>query len=246
MEQKIIATVGGHQITEAEVEAFIHSLPREQQAYAAHPDFRKQCEEQLIAVYAFAKYGEEEKIDETEEFKNVMENARKDILAQMAMRKLFATVNVTDDEIKEYYEANKSKYSKGASVHAKHILVDNEEKCTELLNAITSGEKVFEDVAKESSTCPSGANGGDLGEFGRGQMVKEFEDAAFDAEIGKVVGPVKTQFGHHLIKVEKKNESSTASFDEVRGQIYQQLMAEKQNDAYTTKVNELKEKYLEK
>ena len=94
MEQKIIATVGGHQITEAEVEAFIHSLPREQQVYAAHPDFRKQCEEQLIAVYAFAKYGEEEKIDETEEFKNVMENARKDILAQMAMRKLFATVNV--------------------------------------------------------------------------------------------------------------------------------------------------------
>ena len=69
MEQKIIATVGGHQITEAEVEAFIHSLPREQQAYAAHPDFRKQCEEQLIAVYAFAKYGEEEKIDETEECK---------------------------------------------------------------------------------------------------------------------------------------------------------------------------------
>ena len=54
MEQKIIATVAGHQITEAEVEAFIHSLPREQQAYAAHPDFRKQCEEQLIAVYAFA------------------------------------------------------------------------------------------------------------------------------------------------------------------------------------------------
>ena len=128
MEQKIIATVGGHQITEAEVEAFIHSLPREQQVYAAHPDFRKQCEEQLIAVYAFAKYGEEEKIDETEEFKNVMENARKDILAQMAMRKLFATVNVTDDEIKEYYEANKSKYSKGASVHAKHILVDKRRK----------------------------------------------------------------------------------------------------------------------
>ena len=89
MEQKIIATVGGHQITEAEVEAFIHSLPREQQAYAAHPDFRKQCEEQLIAVYAFAKYGEEEKIDETEEFKNVMENARKDVfLAGLIARSL--------------------------------------------------------------------------------------------------------------------------------------------------------------
>ena len=228
MEQKIIATVGGHQITEAEVEAFIHSLPREQQAYAAHPDFRKQCEEQLIAVYAFAKYGEEEKIDETEEFKNVMENARKDILAQMAMRKLFATVNVTDDEIKEYYEANKSKYSKGASVHAKHILVDNEEKCTELLNAITSGEKVFEDVAKESSTCPSGANGGDLA-----------------AEVGHVVGPVKTQFGYHLIKVEDKKEAGESSLEEVKDQIRAELSQKKQEEAYRAKVDELKKKYME-
>ena len=245
MEQKVIATVGGHQITEAEVEAFIRSLPREQQAYASHPDFRKQCEEQLIAVYAFAKYGEEEKIDETEEFKNVMENARKDILAQMAMRKLFATVNVTDDEIKEYYEANKSKYSKGASVHAKHILVDNEEKCTELLNAITSGEKVFEDVAKESSTCPAGAYGGDRGEFGRGQMVKEFEDAAFTAEIGAIVGPVQTQFGYHLIKVEEKKDAAVADFEEVKNSIRNLLLQQIQNKVYSDKVKELREKYVQ-
>ena len=173
-----------------------------------------------------------------------MENARKDILAQMAMRKLFATVNVTDDEIKEYYEANKSKYSKGASVHAKHILVDNEEKCTELLNAITSGEKVFEDVAKESSTCPSGANGGDLGEFGRGQMVKEFEDAAFAAEVGHVVGPVKTQFGYHLIKVEDKKEAGESSLEEVKDQIRAELSQKKQEEAYRAKVDELKKKYM--
>ena len=243
MEQKVIATVGGHQITEAEVEAFIHSLPREQQAYAAHPDFRKQCEEQLIAVYAFAKYGEEEKIDETEEFKNVMENARKDILAQMAMRKLFATVNVTDDEIKEYYEANKSKYSKGASVHAKHILVDNEEKCTELLNAITSGEKVFEDVAKESSTCPSGANGGDLGEFGRGQMVKEFDEAVFTAEVGKIIGPVKTDFGYHLICVDELTGGEQSEFAEVYPQIMQQLTTEAQNKKYMEVRQAMIEKY---
>ena len=191
------------------------------------------------------KYGEEEKIDETEEFKNVMENARKDILAQMAMRKLFATVNVTDDEIKEYYEANKGKYSKGASVHAKHILVDNEEKCTELLNAITSGEKVFEDVAKESSSCPSGANGGDLGEFGRGQMVKEFEDAAFAAEIGHIVGPVKTQFGYHLIKVEDKKEAGESNLEEVKDQIRAELSQKKQEEAYRAKVDELKKKYMD-
>ena len=109
MEKTVEAVICGHEITSAEVDAFIASLPREQQVYASHPDFRKQCVDQLIAVYALAKYGEEEKLDETEKFKAILENARKDILAQMAMRKLFATVNVTDDEIKEYYEANKSK-----------------------------------------------------------------------------------------------------------------------------------------
>ena len=245
MEKTVEAVICGHEITSAEVDAFIASLPREQQVYASHPDFRKQCVDQLIAVYALAKYGEEEKLDETEKFKAILENARKDILAQMAMRKLFATVNVTDDEIKEYYDANKSKYSKGASVHAKHILVDNEEKCTELLNAITSGEKVFEDVAKESSTCPSGANGGDLGEFGRGQMVKEFEDAAFAAEVGHVVGPVKTQFGYHLIKVEDKKEAGESSLEEVKDQIRAELSQKKQEEAYRAKVDELKKKYME-
>ena len=246
MEKTVEAVICGHEITSAEVDAFIASLPREQQVYASHPDFRKQCVDQLIAVYALAKYGEEEKLDETEKFKAILENARKDILAQMAMRKLFATVNVTDDEIKEYYEANKSKYSKGASVHAKHILVDNEEKCTELLNAITSGEKVFEDVAKESSTCPSGANGGDLGEFGRGQMVKEFEDAAFAAEVGHVVGPVKTQFGYHLIKVEDKKDAETSVYEDVADTIKNIILQQKRNDVYGNKIAELKEKYVEK
>ena len=245
MEQKIIATVGGHQITEAEVEAFIHSLPREQQVYAAHPDFRKQCEEQLIAVYAFAKYGEDLKLDETEEYKSVMENARKDILARLAMKQLFDSVKVTDEEVKDYYEANKSQFKKGATVHAKHILTDSEEKCNQILESIVSGEKVFEDAAKEFSTCPSGQRGGDLGEFGKGQMVKEFEDAAFAAEIGHVVGPVKTQFGYHLIKVEEK-DAAESSFDEVKEQIKSQLKQQKQGDAYSKKVAELTEKYKEK
>lgn len=75
-------------------------------------------------------------------------------------------------------------------------------------------------------------------------MVKEFEEAAFDAELGKVEGYVKTQFGYHLIKVEKKNGASTASLEEVKNQIYQQMMGQKQQDTYNAKVNELKEKYL--
>ena len=130
--------------------------------------------------------------------------------------------------------------------HAKHILTDSEEKCNQILESIVSGEKVFEDAAKEFSTCPSGQRGGDLGEFGKGQMVKEFEDAAFAAEIGHVVGPVKTQFGYHLIKVEEKKDAAESSFDEVKEQIKSQLKQQKQGDAYSKKVAELTEKYKEK
>ena len=246
MSENVLAVVAGKELTEAQFEAYLKSVPREQQMYAQNPQYREQYKEQFIDLYLFAQLGKDEKMDETDEFKEIMEGARRDILAQLSMRDMLKDITVTEEEQKAFYEENKAQFGKGATVSAKHILTDSEEKCQTILKNIEAGEKTFEDAAREFSTCPSGAKGGDLGEFGKGQMVKEFEDAAFDAEIGKVVGPVKTQFGHHLIKVEKKNESSTASFDEVRGQIYQQLMAEKQNDAYTAKVDELKEKYLEK
>jgi len=85
-------------------------------------------------------------------------------------------------------------------VHAAHILVKTENEAKKLKEEILGGKK-FEDVAKKHSTCPSGKNGGDLGWFGKGQMVAPFETAAFNAKKGDLVGPVKTEFGWHLIQV---------------------------------------------
>lgn len=85
-------------------------------------------------------------------------------------------------------------------VHAAHILVDREDKARELLSKVNSGVS-FGELAKQHSKCPSGKKGGDLGWFGRGMMVKEFEDAAFGGQKGATIGPVKTQFGWHLIKI---------------------------------------------
>ncbi len=92
-----------------------------------------------------------------------------------------------------------------ARAGARHILVDSEAKCEELKSQIEAGSD-FADVAKEHSTCPSGSNGGDLGEFGPGQMVKEFDEVVFSGELGTVHGPVKTQFGYHLLEITSRTE----------------------------------------
>ena len=241
--QEILATVAGEVITEADVNAFIQNMPKEQQMYASNPQFRQQIVDQLINYRLFSKYAEDMKMDETAEFEAALNNARKEILASMAISETVKAVEVTEEDMKAFYEENSNYFEKGATVSAKHILVKEEDKCQEILEEIIAG-KVFEEAAQQYSTCPSGQKGGDLGEFGKGQMVKEFEEAAFAAEIGQVVGPVKTQFGYHLIKVEAKNEATVTPFEEVKEQIRRNLMQQKQNKAYADKAAELKAKYM--
>jgi peptidyl-prolyl cis-trans isomerase C len=88
---------------------------------------------------------------------------------------------------------------------ARHILVSDEAVCNALKEKINSGEMTFEQAAKENSTCPSGAKGGDLGKFGQGQMVPEFDKVVFNDEVGVVHGPVQTQFGYHLLEVTERS-----------------------------------------
>ena len=91
------------------------------------------------------------------------------------------------------------------TARARHILVSSQEECDKLKEQIEGGAD-FEEVAKEHSTCPSGKSGGDLGEFSPGQMVPEFDQVVFKEEVGKVHGPVKTDFGYHLIEITNRND----------------------------------------
>lgn len=90
------------------------------------------------------------------------------------------------------------------SAKARHILVPTEAQCLELKGQIEGGAD-FADLAKQHSTCPSSDRGGDLGRFGPGQMVKEFDTVVFNEEVGKVHGPVKTQFGYHLLEITERS-----------------------------------------
>ena len=91
------------------------------------------------------------------------------------------------------------------TARARHILVADEQACLDLKTQIEGGAD-FGDLAKQHSQCPSGQRGGDLGSFGRGQMVPEFDKVVFSADIGSVEGPVKTQFGYHLLEVTERND----------------------------------------
>ncbi|MGB5346202.1 MAG: peptidylprolyl isomerase [Woeseia sp.] len=88
---------------------------------------------------------------------------------------------------------------------ARHILVDSEDQCQKLKIEIEGGAD-FAEIAKQHSSCPSGRQGGDLGEFGPGMMVKEFDEVVFSADLNTVQGPVKTQFGYHLLEVTSRND----------------------------------------
>lgn len=92
-----------------------------------------------------------------------------------------------------------------AQATARHILVDSEEKCAELKQQIAGGSD-FADVARDNSSCPSGKKGGDLGSFGPGMMVPEFDKVVFNDDVGVVHGPVQTQFGYHLLEITSRTD----------------------------------------
>lgn len=242
MKNKILAIVNGKEITEKDIDESISRFPADRQQYISSEEGRKQLLDQIISfelIYIEAKDGG---LENDVEYKYQAETMKREILTQLAIKRVLSEVKVTEDEVKDYYKANKETFSAPKQVHAKHILVDTEEKAL-LIKKEIEGGKAFEEAAKEYSSCPSKEQGGDLGSFSKGQMVPEFEEAAFTQEIGSISAPVKTQFGFHLIKVEDKTESATKSFEEVKESILNKLVQERQNMKYMHHTENLKKKY---
>lgn len=236
--------IGNYTISDKEIDQFIGTLSKEQQMYKDVPQFREQVRERLEEITLFAMEGEEKGLENTDVYKDTILIARRDILGQLAMAEAIDNIEVTKDEAIKFYEANKQSFAKGASVTAKHILMATEEEILSVKEKIESGTKTFEEAAKEYSTCPSGKSGGSLGTFGKGQMVKEFEEASFTGELNTIIGPVKTQFGYHLIWVDDRTDASVKSYEEAASQVEKMVKSEKQQEAYDAKVAELRKKYI--
>ena len=237
---KILAKVGALTVSEAEVDDFIAELGQRGQAYN-NPEGRKAVLEQIISSKLLLLDARHNLYETEPEFKAELAKLRESLLINYAGSKVLSSVKVSDEDAKKFYDENPDKFNDGESVNADHILVETEEKALEILAKINAGEISFADAAKEFSSCPSGQRGGNLGDFGRGQMVPEFDKAVFELEVGAITAePVKTQFGYHLIKLNSKSESSVIPYEEIAGQIKDMLLGEKRREAYERKINQLK------
>ncbi len=172
-----------------------------------------------------------------------LEDLKGQIRSQMQIKALMESLDpnavVTEADAQEFYDENPQHFNQPAQVKASHILCGKrgikedeypaELEMIEAAKARLDAGETFEDVAKDVSTCPSSAKGGDLGFFGKGQMDPAFEKAAFETELGQTTGIVKTSFGYHIIKVTDKKEAGTTSFAEAKEQITQFLTQQKQS-----------------
>ena len=237
---KILAKVGALTVSEREVEEFLAELGQRGQGYNT-PEGRKAILEQIISSKLLLLDARHNLLETEPEFKAELAKLRENLLINYAGNKVIAAVKVSDEDVKKYYEDNLDRFQQGATVNADHILVDSEEKALEILAKIESGEMTFGDAAKQYSSCPSGQRGGNLGDFGRGQMVPEFDTAVFELAIGEITKtPVKTQFGYHLIKLNSKSESSVMPFEDIAPQLTDMVLNEKRREAYEKKINQLK------
>lgn len=241
-ENKVLAVVNGKEISEDTVLKFLNDLGPQMAMQFKSPEGIKRVVDELINQEVLYLEALQNGLDKEEAFLIELEKIKEGLVKQYALNNLLSNISASEDELLNFYNENKEKFQKPESVVASHILIDTEEKASSILKEMNEG-LAFEDAAQKYSSCPSKEQGGNLGEFTKGQMVPEFEAAAFSMELDTISDPVKTQFGYHIIKLISKNEEALSTFDEVKDQLNQQVLGMKQQEAYLNKTNELKQKY---
>jgi parvulin-like peptidyl-prolyl isomerase len=208
--------------------------------------------EQVIAQVLITNQAEKSGILKNPEVKRqlnlAIRNLKRSILSDLWLKQELEKQQISSREIRNYYNSHKNEFVQPAQAHARHILLDDEASAKYLIKKLSKlyGESLknkFIEFAKQYSKGPSGKNGGDLGYFGRGQMVPEFDSAVFSMGVGTITRyPVKTSFGYHIIFLEEKQEAQTLSFQEAKEYIQQKLKVEKFKTFVESKIRELKSK----
>ncbi len=234
---EVIATVNGVKVTQSMLDAVLSTIPDEVRAQMEASGQVAQLKDQIVTQEVLYQEALKEKLHEQPDVQTRLALAERDALIESLLRKV-VDERSTDEALKAWYTDHLVQFRK-EQASASHILVETEDEANEVLAEVQKEGADFGAIAKERSKDPSAKqNGGDLGWFERGRMVKEFADATFAAEEGDIVGPVKSQFGYHIILVQGKRD--VIPFEEVKDDIKpkaQQEIAQKY-------VEELKEAAL--
>ncbi len=240
---KVVLTVGDVSLTFAQFEQIIDVLP-EQYKPVARGAGRKQFADNLVKVLILAQEGKRRQLDQTQAYKTQTMFQAANTLAAQTFAAIGKETKISDADLHKYYDDHKNEFEQ---VHARHILIrtagspmplkpgskelsdaEGLAKAQELLKRLKAGEDFAALATKESDDTGSGANGGDLSFFKRGQMVPSFDQAAFSLPVGELSEPVKSQFGYHIIKVEARQ---VKSFDEVKDELEKRLKPEQSQKA---------------
>ncbi|MEA2463712.1 MAG: peptidyl-prolyl cis-trans isomerase [Acidobacteriota bacterium] len=223
----VVIAAGSIAIRQSEFESALQTLPAEYQQYASGPG-KRQFAEDYLRMKMLAAEGTKAGLDKDPDVLRQLALMRENLIAQAQLSKIETGITVSDADLQKTYDAQKGQYEQ---VKARHILIafkgspaaqegktelteeQAKAKAEDIRKQLAGGASFDELAKKESDDVGSGARGGDLGQFGRGQMVPEFEKAAFDAKVGEVTPVVRTQFGYHIIKVD---EHGSTPFEEVK------------------------------
>jgi peptidyl-prolyl cis-trans isomerase C len=249
--ERVLAKIETQEIKEKDVDQIIQAAGPQGAAYD-NEQGRKAILDDLVAARLFAISGKKQGLDQTPEFKsaleNFVENFTSQTLARLAIEKAVENIAASEEESKKFYDENPAQFMTPEEVRARHILLNDDVTSADKVSTIQDELKKgvsFDVLAVTYSTDPSAAQGGgDLGFFGKGHMVPEFETAAFALkEPGDISDPIQTTFGWHIIKLEEKKPSAVVPYDDVKPQIIQYLSNEKRTQKYREELEVLKKEY---
>lgn len=180
-------------------------------------------------------YGGQDAFEQTmASYNTSMDDVKKDVVLNVQLEKLMGSkITITDEEIQKYFEANTDSFATPEQVKVSHILVDSEEKAQQVKQQLAAGQDFAELAKKYSTDTASKDLGGDLGMVSKGEMVEEFEKAAFALEIDQISEPVKTEFGYHIIKVSEKNAAQPGTLEENKDEIKDILFNQEMETEYS-------------
>ena len=244
----VLATVGDRKITREMLDNIINTIPEENRVPFLTPDGRKKILDEVVNFELFAKAARDARIDDEPAIKTRLQYEQTQYLAREYFRRLQARQTpISEDAIKEFYKSHINEFTPPEEIQARHILVKTEAAASKILEELKNGAD-FAEVAKKKSIDPAAQKGGKLELMDgkdwlpRGSFEKSFEHVLFKIPKGQTGGPVKSQFGWHLLKVDERRQPEPPSYVQVRSMIKSRLENERNSELHKKATDDLKTK----